>query len=82
MPALTTALLGVSLTSAGRLPWIATLHGYVVLGADLTGLDSDRDGVTRFRLERPGDWFVAWSGHRLPGSRGGRPWVIRRPRAS
>jgi hypothetical protein len=82
MPPLTAALLGVSLQAAGRLPWVATFHGFVVLGAELTGFDVGGDGATRFRLEPPGEWFTAWRHRRVAVTPGGRPWVIRRPRAS
>jgi hypothetical protein len=81
MPALTLALFEVSQRVTGRLPWIATLEGFVVLGADCIGVHTDPDGDRRFILEPPGAWFSAWDRHRLQGSRGGRPWVIRRPRA-
>jgi hypothetical protein len=49
MPAMTLALLGVSVTVAVRLPWIATLHGFVVVGADLVGLAPHENGVNRFQ---------------------------------
>jgi hypothetical protein len=82
MPPLTTALLSVSVSVAGRLPWVATYHGFVVVGADLVGLRTDATGTTTFRLEPPGDWFEAWRETRVRLSRGGRPWVIRQPRAA
>jgi hypothetical protein len=64
------------------LPWIATLHGFVVHGADLTAFETDDAGVRRFRLEPPGAWFDSWCHHRVVSRPGGRPWLIRRPRAS
>jgi hypothetical protein len=79
MPMMTTALLEVTIRAASRLPWVAILHGYVVCGADLTGLRSTDEGM-RFLLEPPGDWFDTWRERRLPGRRGGRPWEIRRGR--
>jgi hypothetical protein len=51
-------------------------------GADLVGLSADENALNRFRLKPPGGWFEAWHETRVPGSRGGRPWVIRLPRAS
>jgi len=78
MPAMTTALLAVSIRAAGRLPWVATLHGFVVLGGDLSGIPVDEQGVRRFRLEPPGEWFAMWRHRRVALSRGGRPWVINR----
>jgi hypothetical protein len=81
MPAMTTALLGVSVHAAGgRLPWVATLHGFVVHGADLTGFDTEDADDRRFLLEPPGAWFDTWRHRRVAARRGGRPWVIRRPR--
>ncbi len=81
MPTMTAALLEVSVkATGGRLPWVATLHGFVVHGADLAGFDLAEDGETRFRLEPPGPWFEAWREHRVTGRPGGRPWRIRRPR--
>jgi hypothetical protein len=80
MPAMTTTLLEVSVRAIGRLPWVATLHGFVVLGGDLTGIRVDDQDVRRFRLEPPGEWFAAWRQRRIALSRGGRPWVINRGR--
>jgi hypothetical protein len=83
MPTMTTVLLGVSVTAAdGRLPWVATLHGVVVHGADLTGFETDEAGDRRFRLQPPGEWFDTWRQHRVASRPGGRPWFIRRPRMS
>jgi hypothetical protein len=82
MPAMTAALLEVSVSAGGRLPWVATLNGFVVVGADLLGLTVGDDGSNRFRLEPPGAWFEVWRGARLRGSRGGRPWVVLLPRAA
>jgi hypothetical protein len=79
MPAMTAALLDAWVRAWGRLPWIATLCGFVVLGADLTGTVSGTGGVPagrRFVLEPPGPWFAALRGRRLPTGRGGRPWVL------
>lgn len=81
MPAMTSAVLSVMISASGRLPWVATFQGFVVLGADLIGLATDDEGVTRFLLEPPGDWFEIWEGTRVASARGGRPWVLRGPRA-
>ena len=83
MPTMTSALLTASVTAqpSGGLPWVATLHGFVVLGADLVGLATDAEGVNTFELQPPGDWFDAWHETRIRVTRGGRPWVIRRARA-
>jgi hypothetical protein len=62
MPTMTTALLAVSVTAAGgRLPWVATLHGFVVHGADLTAsrpmttASGDTAWSSRGSGSRPGD---------------------------
>jgi hypothetical protein len=81
IPVLSTALLGVCISVAGgRLPWVATLHGFVVVGADLTGFKTGAE--RQFRLAAPGEWFASWEGRRIPSGRGGRSWVIRMPRAA
>jgi hypothetical protein len=80
MPAMTMAVLQMTVQAATRLPWAATLHGFVVLGADLTGFEAGGAGGRRVRLEPPGEWFDAWRDHRIASPRGGRPWVIRRGR--
>jgi hypothetical protein len=61
---------GAAVERVGQRPW---------LGADLTGFES---GGRQFRLAPPGDWFTRWERHRVPSGRGGRPWVIRMPRAA
>jgi hypothetical protein len=80
MPAMTAALLQVRLRMSGRrLPWVATVSGFVVLGADLTGIieASGVDGPEqRFRLEPPGKWFAGLERRWFPTGRGGRPWHI------
>ena len=62
------------------LPWVATLCGFVVHGADLTGFDHRQDGHDAFRLEPPGPWFVHLQRRWFPTGRGGRPWVVWDPR--
>lgn len=82
MPGLTAALLSVRLGVAGRLPWVATICGFVLVGADLTGFCEDRSGAgrgTTFDLERPGEWFAAFDARRLPTTVGGRPWHLWTP---
>ncbi len=84
MPGLTAAVLSVRVRVAGRLPWVATICGFVLVGADLTGFREDRSGagrVTSFALERPGEWFAAFDARRLPTTVGGRPWHLWTPDA-
>ncbi len=78
MPVMTTALLELRVRASARFPWVATMHGFVVFGADLTGLETLEAGGLRFCLEPPGEWFASWRGRRLESPRGGRPWVIQR----
>lgn len=59
----------------GYLPFVATVSGYVALGAEIVAVGGRR-GVTRFELRQPGEWFELLRGRRLP-SGPGRPWVIR-----
>jgi len=79
MPWLTSGLLAGRVGLFGRLPWIATLCGLVVHGAELTGFDEGPDRRVAFRLEPPGPWFELVEQRWFPTGRGGRPWVIRDP---
>ena len=76
MPPLAGALLVARVRLFGRLPWVATLCGFVVLGADLTGFHQGSDGQIEFRLEAPGEWFGQLERRWFPTGRGGRPWVV------
>jgi len=80
MPPMTSAVLSAMVSAFGRLPWVATMHGFVVWGADLVGLGRGEEGATTFRLEPPGAWFEAWRDTRVRSAPGGRPWVLRGPR--
>lgn len=67
---------------AGRLPWVATICGFVLVGADLTGFREDPSGMghgTSFVLESPGEWFAAFDGRRLPTTVGGHSWLLWTP---
>jgi hypothetical protein len=68
MTTLTAALMGARMVAWGRLPFVATMLGYVVLTADLIGLDEDGP-----RLAPPGDWAGALEERRFHTPRGGRP---------
>jgi len=76
MPWLTAGLLVGRVGLFGRLPWVATLCGLVVHGAELTGFDDVPGGRTEFRLERPGPWFEHLERRWFPMGRGGRPWRV------
>ncbi len=81
MPPWTRALLAARISAVGTLPWVATLCGHVVLGADALGVHrADRDATVTFTLARPGRWFGAVEDAVLRTGRGGRPCLIWVPR--
>ena len=55
----------------GALPFVATVGGLVVLGADIV----DTRGLSGLVLEPPGPWFGVVDGRWLPTGPG-RPWVL------
>jgi hypothetical protein len=80
MPGLTAALLGVRVKVCARLPWVATLCGFVVAGAEIVGFREVPGAGTAFVLEPPlGDWFSLLESRRLPTTVGGRPWHLWTP---
>jgi hypothetical protein len=83
MPPLTRALLAARIAAYGSVPWVATLCGHVVLGADavrVRAAGTGGDGTVAFTLARPGPWSEAIDDGVLPTGRGGRPCVIWTPR--
>ncbi len=68
------ALASVRIRVAGRLPFVATWLGYVVLAADLVQLGTD--GPV---LEPPGEWAGVVTGRRMHTARGGRPAYVWTP---
>lgn len=74
MPALVWALTAVQIHVSGRLPFAATYLGFVVLTADLAGLDADGPMLTS-----PGAWADGVTGRRLPTPSGGRPGYMLMP---
>lgn len=80
MPPLTRALLAARMAAYGSLPWVATLCGRVVLGADAVRVELGADGNTRFTLAPPGEWFAVLIDRALATGRGGRSWMVRTPR--
>lgn len=78
MPGVTRALLAARITHYGRLPWVATLCGFVVLAADATSVEQGADDATRFGLVSPGEWATELTDRRVP-TRRGRPWSLRIP---
>ena len=58
LPPMTAAVLGVRHRLAdGRLPWVATVSGFVVFGGEATGWRRAEDGSNIVDLERPGPWY-------------------------
>jgi hypothetical protein len=78
MSAMTRALLGVRIAAYGRLPWVATLCGYVVLCADCVAVHRMDGGRSEFVLEPPGAWSEGVTGRRLH-TRRGTPGAFWRP---
>ncbi len=76
MTEMSRALLAARIAGHGRLPWVATMFGFVLLGAEAVGAWSDREhSRTLFALEPPGAWFGQVEGHRLR-TRRGRPGLL------
>ena len=69
------ALLAVSVDLNGSLPYVATVCGFVVLGAEITGVRSGVPGHFSLELTEPGAWFEAWRGRRWPTGPG-REWSL------
>jgi hypothetical protein len=78
-------LLESRIARQGPMPFVATIGGFVALGANLTGFwkDGDRSGLI---LRAPGPWFEAFERHRLSTWSGnawqlvdGKPWKNRAP---
>ena len=72
---LTRVFLGLRIRRHGYFPFVATVSGYVALGAEIVG-GSLRRGNAVFDLQEPGEWFEVLRGRQFP-SGPGRPWVIR-----
>ena len=63
--------LGCQIDRLGRIPFVATVSGFVVLGADIVGLGPGSE----LSLAEPGSWFDPVSDGRLPTGPG-RPWFL------
>ena len=83
MPGLTAATLGVRVNVWLQVPWVATVSGFVVFGAELVGFREQTEPIPRtfFVLRPPGAWFGAIEGRRLPTRPGGRPRYLWTPPA-
>lgn len=67
----TWTFLGLRVQRLGRVPFVATVAGFIVLGADIIDLEPGC-GLT---LAPPGAWFEPFESGRLPMGRG-QSWVI------
>ena len=71
----------VGVERGDALPFLATTGGFVVLGADVVGVETERDGgrgAARLVLTPPGAWFSGFEARRL-GTGPGRPWTVHAP---
>ena len=69
------AILGISIRQHGPLPYVATVCGFVVLGADIVDVLPGADGRCRLDLTDAGPWFESWRGRRWPTGPG-REWTL------
>ncbi|MDN5893565.1 MAG: hypothetical protein L0H93_06015 [Nocardioides sp.] len=56
------------------MPFVATVSGFAVLGAEIIGVGLERDG-TRFTLRAAGAWYESVHRRRVP-TRAGGPWTV------
>jgi hypothetical protein len=75
------AVLRVLLAERGYLPMVVTVAGFVVTGADVTGVrtDDSEPPMTTLVTRPATDWFEAFEGHRLMTG-AGDPWLFWRCR--
>lgn len=57
LPAMTAVTHAARVQMSGGLPWVATVSGFVVFGAETTGWQPTDDGTIAFVLRPPGPWF-------------------------
>ena len=76
LPPMAAAVVGVRWRMAGgRLPWVATVSGFVVLGGEATGWRSSEEGRSEVELAPPGSWYEDVGGHWFAFGRG-RHWCL------
>ena len=75
----------IAIESQGYLPFVATVCGFVAVGADIAAVwplrgepGSRERPVSTLDLVEPGDWFEVFRGARFPTGAGG-PWTLWRP---
>jgi hypothetical protein len=78
MSAFTRVLLRLRVERDGYFPFLAAVAGFVVVGADIVGLEPARPEGTAFCLREPSTWFEVLRHARLPVTKGG-PWQFWSP---
>jgi hypothetical protein len=78
MSSFTRVMLKLKVEQDGYFPFLATVAGFVVVGADIVGLERARPEGTAFCLREPSSWFDTLRHARLPVTRGG-PWQLWSP---
>jgi hypothetical protein len=74
----TRVLLKLRVERDGYFPFLATVAGFVVVGADIVGVEPVRPQGTALCLREPSPWFEAFRHARLPVTKGG-PWQFWSP---
>ncbi len=69
------AVLGVSISQDGPLPYVWTVCGFVVQGGEIVDVTGGPNGRHRLHLNEPGPWFDAWRGRRW-ATGAGREWSL------
>lgn len=76
MTPMSRALLSARIAGHGSVPWVATMFGFVLLGAEAIRVWSEAEGGrTCFALQPPGRWWRGLEGRRLR-TRGGCPGLL------
>jgi hypothetical protein len=75
----TMAVLSGVLSDQGAFAFVATVRGFVVLGADLVAVGPGVRGGPQLTLVDPGSWFGDHVEGRRLRSGPGRPWQVRWP---
>lgn len=79
IPVMTAVTLGVRVRLTGGMPWVVTVSGLVVFGAEMTGWTTPDDVTHRFSLRPPGGWYDVLDRRWLAFGRG-RHWFFWDPK--
>lgn len=71
-----TAAVGMSVDRHGWFPLVATVYGFVVIGADIVDIESGADGMARLDLRPAGPWFGSFRQRRWRTGPG-PSWLLR-----